>query len=229
MSTQTARSIRCTKCNQFKDESQFHHRGTSRQRICKTCRKAHVPSGVKRIVFLNPPEDYKALSMRISALEYRLRRMSRAMSTNPLDADDLYGAMVDEILFKSKVEDSDARILTRAKWAAKAVIRKNAAYAMHVGDESEMTTKNDDGEVDVDVRISFSKSAEEEYEEQERMERIREAIAQLEPQYRIIIGMISIGHTQREVSFKLKISEQSVSVLVKKIAAELEKLGIRKI
>jgi DNA-binding NarL/FixJ family response regulator len=216
----------CLKCKEVKEINQFHHRGVGYQRICKSCRKAHIPSGAKRIIFLNPPELYAPLLSRIEALEAKLRAMSRRFSNGDnLEADDIYAAMVDEILFKSKPTDSDSRILTRAKWAAKAIIRKTLAYSAMVGDESEMTSKDEDGDIDVDIRVSFSRSAEEELTEKERAAEIKSLIDQLAPEYRQIVLMLSLGHNQREISIKLNISEQAVSHKIKRVAVEFGNLG----
>ncbi len=85
---------------------------------------------VKRIIFLNPPELSAPLMARIEALESMLRAKARSYTNDSLEADDIYAAMVDEIFFKSKPTDSDARILTRAMWAGKAVVRRNLAYSL---------------------------------------------------------------------------------------------------
>lgn len=92
-----------------------------------------------RIIFLNSPELSAPLMARIEALESMLRAKARSYTNDSLEADDIYAAMVDEILFKSKPTDSDARILTRAMWAGKAVVRRNLAYSAIVGSEGEMT------------------------------------------------------------------------------------------
>jgi len=216
----------CLKCKEVKEINQFHKRGTGYQRICKSCRKAHTPSGVKRIIFLNPPELYEPLARRIEALEYRLRAKSRSYANNALEADDIYAAMVDEILFKSKPTDSDSRILTRAKWAAKAVVRRNLAYSALVGTEAEMTaTTEEDDDIDIDIRVSFHKSAEDEVADKERSAEIKRLIEQLPEEYRKIVLLLSLGHNQREISVKLNISDQSVSAKVQKIAVEFRGFG----
>ncbi|MBI5954364.1 MAG: hypothetical protein HY865_22130 [Chloroflexi bacterium] len=216
----------CLKCKEVKEINQFHHRGAGYQRICKSCRKAHTPSGAKRIIFLNPPELYEPLARRIESLEPRLRAKARSFANGDgLEADDIYAAMVDEILFKSKPTDSDSRILTRAKWAAKAVIRRNLAYSALVGTEAEMTNKDEDEDIDIDIRVSFHKSAEEEYAEQERLQEIKRLIDQLPEEYMKIVLLLSLGHNQREISIKLNISDQSVSDKVKKIAVEFRGFG----
>lgn len=216
----------CRQCRQVKPITDYHRRGASYQRICKECRKTHVPSGKKRVVFLNQPENYPLLAERIQQLDSRLKAKAASYAHDPLEADDIYGAMVDEILFKSDPEDSDARILTRATWTAKAVVRRNLAYSMFVGDESEMTRANDDGEIDINIKITFSRSAEDEYTDRERMENLQVVIGQLEPKYREIIGMIAVGYTQNEIAVKLHISNQTISAAMKRIATELSGLGL---
>lgn len=219
----------CRKCREIKELELFPHRGAGRQRICKECWKGYATSKTKRVVILNQPENYPILAKRIDELEPRLRDMSRSFANGNLEADDIYGAMVDEILFKSKPEDSDARILTRAKWTAYAVVRRNLLYNAYVADESAMTVTDEDGETDIDIRVSFYESAEDEYVKMERAERIAALISQLEPKYRTIVAMISLGHSQREIAYTLKVSDQSVSTYMKKIAEELEKLGFSEV
>lgn len=214
----------CKKCNTEKPLSEYHKRGTSHQRICKTCRKSHVPSGNKRIIFLNDQSVYPALAERIDKLENKLRAKARAYSNDPLEADDIYGAMVDEILFKSKPEDSDARILTRAAWAAKACVRKYKAYSMMVEDETSLMTVNEDG--DRELIASPSRSAEAEFIEREQIADIMEKIALLPKEYQVIISMLSLGHNQREIANKLHKSDQEISTTIKNIAKQLQTLGL---
>lgn len=221
----------CKKCKTEKPLTEYHRRGSSYQRICKTCRKAHVPSGNKRVIFLNQKENYPALAERIQKLDARLKAKAFSYANDPLEADDIYGAMVDEILFKSSPEDSDSRILTRATWAAKAIVRRNKAYAMHVGDEGEMVTDAGDGrdvfsETEKQFSVSPYKSAEDDYLDKELSEKIEHILAQLEPKYRQIVSLIAVGHTQREIAIQLGISDQTISTTIKRIAASLSSLGL---
>ncbi|MBI5954395.1 MAG: sigma-70 family RNA polymerase sigma factor [Chloroflexi bacterium] len=214
---------KCTECKEVKKLSKFHRRGVGYQRICKSCRKAHTPSGVKRVIVLNPPELYEPLMKRIDALEPSLRAKARSYGNgDQMAADDIYGAMIDEILFKSKPTDSNQYIITRAKWAARAVVRRNRAYNALVGDESDFITDNED----VDVRVSFSLSAEDEYTAKEREAEIKSIIDQLPAEYGQIISMISLGFSQREIGMKLKITDQQVSYKIKKISIEFGTLGL---
>ncbi len=212
----------CKKCNKEKAITEFHRRGASHQRICKDCRKAHTPSGKKRIVFLNPPELFAPLAKRIESLESKLRAKARSYSNDPLEADDIYGSMIDEILFKSKPEDSDARILTRATWAAKACVRKYKAYSMMVEDEAIMIANTED---DMELVVSPSLSAEEEFIEREKVATIMQLISALPKEYQIIVSMLSLGHNQREIALKLQKSDQAISSAIKNIATQLTGLG----
>lgn len=214
----------CKKCDIDKPLTDYHRRGPGYQRICKECRKAHVPSGEKRIIFLNPPELYAPLAERIEKLDKQLRAKARSYATDPLEVDDIYGAMVDEILFKSKPEDSDSRILTRATWAAKACVRKYRKYSMMVEDEASMLVMTDDN--DKELVASPSRSAEDEFFERENVATIMQLISALPKEYQLIVSLLSLGHNQREIAHKLHKSDQAVSSAVKNIAKQLATLGL---
>ncbi len=215
---------KCSKCHHEKQFSEFHRRGNSYQRICKTCRKANVPSGEKRIIVMNPPSLYPKLAHRIESLENKLRAKATSYSNDPLEADDIYGAMVDEILFKSNPDDSDARILTRATWAAKACVRKFKTYSMMVEDEASMLVKIDGDEME--LIASPSRSAETEFVEREQIADIMKMISVLPKEYQVIISLLSLGHNQREIANQLHKSDQAVSASIKNIAIQLQKLGL---
>jgi len=222
MNTDTTQ--KCTKCNVEKPLTEYHRRGTSLQRICKECRKTHVPSGKKRIIFLNDQSLYPALSERIEKLDHKLHAKARSYANDPLEADDIYGAMVDEILFKCSPDDSDARILTRATWAAKACVRKYKTYSMMVEDEYSMLATTDDN--DMDLVASPSRSAEDDFLEREKVANIMHLIAALPKEYQLIVSMLSLGHNQREIAHKLQKSDQSISSAIKNIATQLAGLGL---
>jgi hypothetical protein len=216
----------CKKCKKEKSLTEFHRRGASYQRICKDCRKAHVPSGNKRIIFLNPPEMFAPLAKRIESLETKLRSKATSYSNDPLEADDIYGAMIDEILFKCKPEDSDSRILTRATWAAKACVRKYRAYLMMVEVEQVMLNKIRDEENELEMTASPSQSAEDEFLHSEQVAEIMQKLSALPKEYQAIVSMLSFGHNQREIAHKLQKSDQAVSSAIKQIATQLTTLGL---
>lgn len=213
----------CRKCKEEKPLSEYHRRGASHQRICKSCRKAHVPSGEKRIIVMNPPSLYPELTERIKSLESKLRAKAASYANDPLEMDDIYAVMVEEILFKCKPEDSDARIITRATWAAKAVIRRYNAYSLMVEDEASLLSKVDDED---ELVANPHSSAEDDFVHRESMSEILEKIALLPKEYQTIISFLSLGYNQREISHKLQKSDQAVSAAIKNIAAQLTQLGL---
>lgn len=214
----------CKKCKVEKPLTEYHRRGTSHQRICKACRKAHVPSGEKRLVVMNPPSLYPELIKRIEKLEAKLRVKANSYANYPLESDDIYAAMVEEILFKCKPDDSDSRILTRATWVAKAIIRKYKAYSSMVEDESSMLCRTTGD--DLELVVSPSSSAEDDFIHRESMSEILEKVAELPKEYQTIVGMLALGHTQREIAWKLQKSDQAISSAIKSIAAQLTNLGL---
>lgn len=213
----------CRKCKAEKQLSEFHKRGTSHQRICKACRKAHVPSGERKIVIMNHPSLYPALTSRIESLEGKLRAKAASFANDPLESDDIYAVMVEEILFKCKPEDSDARIITRATWAAKAVLRRYNAYSAMIEDESSMLAKIDDED---ELIVSPHSSAESDFIHRENMAEILEKIAMLPKEHQLIVSFLAVGYNQREISLKLKKSDQAISSTIKNIANQLSALGL---
>lgn len=218
---------KCKKCKEEKSLTEYHRRGPGHQRICKECRKLHVPSGNKRIIVLNPPTLYPQLTKRIAELESKLQAKARLYANDPLEADDIYAVMVEEILFKCKPEDSDSRILTRATWAAKACVRKYRTYSMMVEDEATMLTQIHDGEnEEFEMTIFPSASAEDEFVHREQIAEIMEKISALPTEYQTIISMLSFGHNQREIAHKLHKSDQAISSAIKNMAKQLTALGL---
>jgi DNA-directed RNA polymerase specialized sigma24 family protein len=218
---------KCKKCKVEKSLTEYHRRGPGHQRICKECRKAHVPSGGKRIIVINPPSLYPELAKRIADLENKLQVKARSYANDPLESDDIYAAMVEEILTKCKPDDSDSRILTRAMWAAKACVRKYRAYSMMMEDESAMLTKIHDAENEEFEMTAYpSSSAEEEFIHREQVAEIMQKLSALPKEYQMIISMLSFGHNQREIAHKLQKSDQAVSSAIKNIAKQLTTLGL---
>jgi len=216
-------TYKCKKCKEEKPLTEFHRRGTSHQRICKACRKAHVPSGERKIIVMNPPSLYPALTLRIESLESKLRAKAASFANDPLESDDIYAVMVEEILFKCKPEDSDARILTRATWAAKAVLRRYNAYSAMIEDEASMLAKIEDED---ELIVSPHSSAEADFIHRENMAEILEKISMLPKEHQIIVSFLAVGYNQREISKKLQKSDQSISAAIKNIASQLQTLGL---
>jgi len=221
----------CKKCKVEKPITEYHRRGPGHQRICKECRKAQAPSGEKRIIIINPPSLYPELVKRIANLENKLQIKARYFANDPLESDDIYAAMVEEILTKCKPEDSDSRIMTRASWAAKACVRKYRSYSMVVEDESSMLTRvSDDSEGfdrnNYEITANPSSSAEDEFVERENIVTIMQLISALPKEYQVIVSMLTLGHNQREIAKKLQKSDQAVSSAIKNIAKQLSYLGL---
>ncbi len=209
----------CNKCLAEKPLSEYHRRGVSYQRICKSCRKEHKPSGAKKIVRLNPPSLYPELEKRINSLEKKLKNKAASYSRNQMEADDIYSAMVEEILFKSSPDDSDIKILTRAGWVAKRCLRQYATYAMLVDDESSIS--NDDGDGDSEIIASPSSSAEDELIDRERKYEIARLVSTLSSEHQAIVKKLMIGYSQHEIAIELGKADQTISYTIKVIANQL--------
>ncbi|MBK8467705.1 MAG: sigma-70 family RNA polymerase sigma factor [Chloracidobacterium sp.] len=209
----------CNKCKAEKPLTEYHRRGTSYQRICKSCRKAHIASGAKKIIRLNPPSLYPELEKRICSLERRLRNKAASYSRNQMEADDIYSAMIEEILFKSSPEDSDAKILTRAGWVAKRCLRQYATYAMLVEDESSIS--NDDGDGDTEIIASPTFSAEDELIDREKKYELAKLVSTLSEEHQVIVRKLMIGYNQHEIAIELGKADQTISYAIRVIANQL--------
>lgn len=216
----------CKKCKQDKPLTEYHRRGISHQRICKMCRKAHVPSGKNRIIILNTSELQQQMVERIKPIENKILAIAMSLSKDLLEADDIYMAMVEEVLFKCQPQDSDARILTRAKWAGYAIIRRYRAYSILVEDEEGMAIKLKDEDDEDELIVNPYASAEDDFIRRESMAEILEKIATLPKEHQVIVSFLAVGYNQREISLKLKKSDQAISAAIKNIANQLSSLGL---
>ncbi len=213
----------CKSCNEEKPVTQFNLTGNGeiRRNNCKACVSAYdkarfAKSGKSRTT--STPEVNKAnvpvLSEIILKLEPQLRAKAFRYTSDPIEADDLYSAMVEDILTKSAPTDSTSRILGRAEWTASEYIQRTRTYNYRV------EASEDDSLVFVGVT-----SAEDEIVERETSDAMKAVIAQLPADYQQVVGFLAIGLIQREIARKLEISEQAVSQKVKRIGAQMISLG----
>lgn len=224
----------CTKCHEEKSLDQFVRRGSSRQNICKSCHSADArerrsaPKQAKSPKQHNP-EALSIIGVRIQSLEPRLRLIARQYSSDPHQAEDIFQHVCEKLLTQSDPNDSDSRILIRAKCRAGDFMNAERTYTYYVGSESELS-KGDQEETDLDAfdfHISDPRSAEDMAVEAEEVQSIMSAINSLSPSNQQIVSMLISGMKQVEISKKLGVSEDRISRRVSSIAKQLEVFGIK--
>ena len=217
----------CKTCHENKPLNQFHRRRNSYQAQCKECRNEieaarYQKQGKQALPRITSPinkQNFTALQERITTLEPRLRAKASAFAHDNLDADDIYGAMVEAILTKSQPEESDAYILQRANWTAQAYIAKTLTYSQYVED---FDVDESDAEHAGFRVVTNPRQIEDDLVKQEKYAEIKAVIETLPAENRKIVAMISIGYSQREVAAELKVSEQKISESMKQIRATLK-------
>ena len=217
MDTQT-----CTQCHTEKPLSEFHRRGDHYQKICKTCRclktqERYNTSGRERTTSPLPTnkENVQPLSDVIASMEVILRKVARRYSTTEMEAEDIYSAIVEAILTKAKVSDTQAGILLRARWTSHDYLKAHRAYDFHV-----------DAPSNEDVVFATSTTPEDLIVEQEVSSELQQIINQLPEHYRTVISMLSGGMTQREIAKQLHISNAAVNQRLGHIRKNLTSLGL---
>jgi len=216
----------CRTCKSEKSLSEFHRRGADWQRVCKECRKAHVPSGEKQKVVFNTPAERELVANRITELESGLRSKAKAYAVGTLDADDIFSEIVIELLCKSKPDDSPARLLTRATWVAKKHIRNANGYSAVVLDERAMTGRKDEEESDGEIILCATPSAEDVFCMADASIELVGFIHELSESQQTIVVMLSQGYSQREIAKSVNLSDQAISSSVQRIAVELTSRGL---
>lgn len=214
----------CSSCHKEKNTDQFslRGRGETRRDDCKACvslksKERYAMHGRARTTtspVINK-SNIPAIAEIVASIEPHLRAKASRYSSDPIEADDVYGVMVEAILTKSDPTDSAARMLGRADWAATEYLHKKQTYDYRVessdDDSSAFMTKT---------------SAEDELVERETSKDMRNIIAQLPTDYQQVVSFLAVGLTQREIAKKLEISEQAVSQKVKRIGTQMMNLGL---
>jgi len=217
--------IKCTECHQEKVPSEFHLRGRGHQTICKSCRnesarqdyksrgKARLPHSPIQI----NTDNFPALAERIAVLEPRLRSKAAAFAHDALDADDIYGEMVESILRKCKPEDTDAFFLQCANWTAQAYLSKGMSYNQYV-DNLDL---DEEAVEQAGFKVVNARTVEDSLVEIEMSIIFKEVIKSLPFENQRVIAMLSVGMTQREIAGELKVSEQTISERMKRIREQI--------
>lgn len=212
---------KCSQCSEEKPVSQFHRRADQYQKICKTCRlessKAEYNSHGKTRKTTTPvinKENVPALAEIVAGIESHLRAKASRYADHALEADDIYGAMVEAILTKSDPTDSMPRILQRADWAGREYLQSKRVYCNRV-----------DGVEDDSEQFTASSTVEEEVVQHEVSSQLKSIIAQLPADYQKVISLLAVGTSQKKIAEELHVSEQAVSEKVKRIGNKMVTLG----
>lgn len=212
---------KCSQCSKEKPLSQFHKRADQYQKICKACRsengKADYKSHGRERKTTTPvinKENVPALAEIVAGIEGHLRAKASRYADHAIEADDIYGAMVEAILTKSVPSDSMARILQRADWAGKEYLHSKRVYGNRVD------CVEDDAEL-----FAVSSTVEEEVVQHEVSSQLKSIIAQLPADYQKVISLLAVGTSQKKIAEELHVSEQAVSEKVKRIGNKMVTLG----
>jgi len=214
----------CKQCQIEKPVSQFHRRRTGYHKTCKQCRNAieaaryQAPSQPRTQSPINQA-NFIALQERIITLEKRLHAKAASFAHDNLDADDIYGVMVEAILTKSQPEESDAYIMQRANWSAQSYISRNLSYSQYVDDLDVDEGEAEKGGFKI---VTNPRAIEDAMIQNENYAEITAILESLPEENRKIVAMLSVGFNQRKIAAELHVSEQSLSEKVKSIRTTLK-------
>ncbi len=224
----------CTKCNQEKSVDQFARRGNSHQARCKSCnnlyareyRKSKKQNTTPRPIKDNR-ENFSAIAERIQTLEPRLRLIARSYANDPHQAEDIFQHICEKLLTQADPQDTDSRILVRAKSRAADFINAERTYTFYVGSEKEIAGEETEIDYDAfDFHVSDQRSPEDLLIEAEEAKSITAAINSLSPSNRDIISLLVSGFKQKDIAKKLGVSEPAISQSLKTIAKQLKASNI---
>lgn len=221
MQTTTETQV-CSQCNTEKPLSEFHRRADRYQKKCKTCRCMNEKQDYKkngRSRTTSPAiikkENIPALAEMIESIEPHLRAKAKRYSDFPLEADDVYSAMVEAILTKSDPSDSPARMLQHADWAASNYMQAKRTYTYHID------APEDDGD-----QFTTITTPEDIIVENEVSNELKSIIDQLPEEYRKVVSMLYVGLNRKEIANQLHVTEMAVSEKIKRIGNKMTSLGL---
>ncbi len=203
----------CTKCKQTKPVSEFHRLGANNyQRHCKQCRNeaAKQPPASPRTKKLIDNKTIQKNGERIASLENRLRLIAARYGLDNMQADDIYGYIVEKLLTSIQPGDDDGRILTMAKSRARDYIIREEHYTYYADVEDAIAASPEE-DCDVFERfVSQAANPEDELILREMSTQIAEAIANLSPENQQIVFMLADGVRPAEIARRMGISKPAV-------------------
>lgn len=207
----------CTVCHEEKPLSAFHRRGIRRQRICKSCRKA-LPASTPRPS--KQQNDIAYAGQRIAELDARIRMTVSRYSRDPMQADDIYGYVVERLLKAIRPDDTDAYILRLVSLRAADFIRSEEAYTFYADVEDVIMVVEDNDNV-FERFVPNSVSTEDQIVLREMSAQIAEAMSALSEDNREIVMLIADGVKPAEIARRMNISRAAVSSRLQTIRASM--------
>lgn len=210
----------CTVCHKEKPLSDFHRRGIRHHRMCKSCRKSRPASTPRPAKQQN---DIAYAGQRIAELDARIRMTVSRYSRDPMQADDIYGYVVERLLTSIVQGDTDAYILRLVSLRAADFIRSEEAYTFYADvEDAIVTTEDTEDDGDVFERfVSQSSSPEDQIVLREMSSQIAEAMSALSEDNREIVMLIADGVKPAEIARRMNISRAAVSSRLQTIRSSM--------
>jgi RNA polymerase sigma factor (sigma-70 family) len=167
----------------------------------------------------------ETLQAKIVKLDRNLRSIASSFSTDKMDADDIYGEIVIAILTHSSENDSNSRILARAKWTCLDITRHGKVIDKHTQIEFSADARNDGSDVDADEDeqdrqdslFHSSQTPEDTVISAEMQLLVAQAVAGMAPEYQQIVRMLAGGDNYAEIATKMNVSRPAITQRVQKI------------
>lgn len=155
-----------------------------------------------------------------------LQSIARRYAQDGMEADDLFSEITEGVLTSCKPDDSQARIVTKARWIALSHLRTNRVYSKYVGSQYDLEcnlSKSDDGEqYEVDeLFMADELSPEDQLTEMELAAALEVAISQLSPTDQKIARMLRDGLQPVDIAKALDVSRSAISQRINKLAVSL--------
>ncbi len=155
-----------------------------------------------------------------------LQHIAAHFGRDRMEADDIYGEMLEAIVRLSSDEDSNSRILTRARWIALSHVKAQRIYTKHVGPQSDAEVsfiENDEEEVE--CLFADETTPEQEAEDLEKVAALEIAIATLDTTDQRIVRLLKDGFQPVDIARKLDVSRSAISQRMTRIARQLAAAG----
>jgi RNA polymerase sigma factor (sigma-70 family) len=169
------------------------------------------------------------LQEKIIKLDRNLRSIAASFSTDNMDADDIYGEIVIAILTHSSSDDSNSRILARAKWTCLDITRHGKVIDKHTNIEFSADARNDGSDADADEDdmdrqeslFHSSQTPEDAVVSSEMQLLVAQAVAGMAPEYQQIVRLLAGGDNYAEIATKMNVSRPAITQRVKNIRLTL--------
>jgi len=161
-----------------------------------------------------------ALQERIIKLDRNLKAIAGSFAGDNLETDDIYGAIVEDILTHSDPNDSNARILTRAKWVCGHYNDHALVVAKHTQPELDVQVSETDDLDELDwqeTTMKVTTTPENAVIDAETQAMIARVVATMEPRHQQILRLLVCGNSKAEIADQMGVPRPRVSQLIKDI------------